>query len=364
MKKLFWLFLFNFCFFLSLQAHICDDVFRQKNKLVVKPEFQNLVIKDKGTFKIFLMNNMDRAIAGIKLQGKSNVFNIKISLKQMGVPQAKGDPSKKVHFTVEIEPKSKNIKAGRYPLYFRLVGYQRGREFKSFSVGTQLQSTVVKKIIEEKKATAYVVPIKKSQPPDMDGLLNDTCWKGGVAVSDFSCSSGGKAKERTLVFLRHDSQNLYLGTYCKDSSGPDSSRPDMVRSCQANTLYFYLGNPPENKCYRMDFPRGGEVKIHEFGIKDGLVSGSAKKVAVTVVKKEKSPPGEAKFWTVEAAIPLKAIGIKDISQAQLSLNVVRSNNIVRKSAQISLEEKEIHFWKGNRRNYLQISQFGQLSFGE
>ena len=52
---------------------------------------------------------------------------------------------------------------------------------------------------------------------------------------------------------------------------------------------------------------------------------------------------EAKAWIVEAAIPLKAIGIQDISKAQLSLNVIRVNKIERKSAKIYIEDKEIHF---------------------
>jgi hypothetical protein len=44
-------------------AHLCDNVFRQADKLIVKPENYNLLVKDKTTFKIFLQNNMDRAIA-------------------------------------------------------------------------------------------------------------------------------------------------------------------------------------------------------------------------------------------------------------------------------------------------------------
>ena len=55
-----------------------DNVFRQADKLIVKPETYNLVVKDKTTFKIFLQNNMDRGIADISLIAESPVFDFTI----------------------------------------------------------------------------------------------------------------------------------------------------------------------------------------------------------------------------------------------------------------------------------------------
>ena len=65
-------------FCLPAHALLSDNVFRQADKLIVKPETYNLVVKDKTTFKIFLQNNMDRGIADISLIAESPVFDFTI----------------------------------------------------------------------------------------------------------------------------------------------------------------------------------------------------------------------------------------------------------------------------------------------
>lgn len=128
----------KFSFYLSISillgtsivhAHLCDNVFRQPGKLIVKPENYNMVVKEEATFKIFLQNNMDRGIAEISLLADSPAFDFKISPEKMTLPK-----DQKVFFTVTMHSKD-GVKTGYYPIHFRLVG--GGREFESFSLDVQ-----------------------------------------------------------------------------------------------------------------------------------------------------------------------------------------------------------------------------------
>ena len=81
-------------------GHLCDNVFRQADKLIVKPETYNIVVKDKTTFKIFLQNNMDRGIAEIKLIPESSAFDFSVTLAKMKIPK-----DKRVFFEVTMSTK-------------------------------------------------------------------------------------------------------------------------------------------------------------------------------------------------------------------------------------------------------------------
>ena len=112
----------------QVQAHLCDNVFRQADKLIVKPEMYNIVVKDKATFKIFLQNNMDRGIADIRLIPDSPSFEFSVNPKQMSIPQ-----NQRTFFEVTMTPKPA-VKTGTYTVNFRLVGGNNQRLFKSFSL--------------------------------------------------------------------------------------------------------------------------------------------------------------------------------------------------------------------------------------
>ena len=70
----------------SAEAHLCDNVFRQADKLIINPETQNIIVKDSCKFKIFLQNNMDRGIAQIRMAANSRAFDISITPEQMNIP--------------------------------------------------------------------------------------------------------------------------------------------------------------------------------------------------------------------------------------------------------------------------------------
>ena len=102
--KRFFLILFYDLFFLVFSismaySHLCDNVFRQQDKLIVKPQNYNIVVKDEATFKIFLQNNMDRAIAEISLLAESPAFEFTVTPEKMSVPR-----NQRVFFSVTVRP--------------------------------------------------------------------------------------------------------------------------------------------------------------------------------------------------------------------------------------------------------------------
>jgi len=107
-------------------GHLCDNVFRQADKLIVKPETYNIVVKDQTTFKIFLQNNIDRAIAEISLIAESPAFDFSVTPVKMSVPVSTPNDPWKTYFTVTMTPRA-GVKTGNYPINFRLVG--GGRTF-------------------------------------------------------------------------------------------------------------------------------------------------------------------------------------------------------------------------------------------
>jgi hypothetical protein len=57
-----------------------------------------------------------------------------------------------------------------------------------------------------------------SIPPDIDGELDDSCWREVPSVSDFyDTSQGIPANEPTTVWIAHDARNIYVAFKCIDS---------------------------------------------------------------------------------------------------------------------------------------------------
>ncbi len=64
---------------------------------------------------------------------------------------------------------------------------------------------------------------RTDNPPRIDGLIDDDCWKGAEPVSgffQFDPVNGAKASEETLVWMVYDQKNIYFAFLMKDSQ-PD-----------------------------------------------------------------------------------------------------------------------------------------------
>ncbi|TET74905.1 MAG: hypothetical protein E3J56_01580, partial [Candidatus Aminicenantes bacterium] len=64
---------------------------------------------------------------------------------------------------------------------------------------------------------------RTAEPPKIDGLIEDVCWKNIQPVSGFiqhDPVNGAKASEKTYVWMAYDSKYLYFAFFMEDSQ-PD-----------------------------------------------------------------------------------------------------------------------------------------------
>lgn len=85
--------------------------------------------------------------------------------------------------------------------------------------------------------------VTTSQPPKMDGVLDDECWKSASKISDFYLQTDEKAPEKTEVYLCYDQRAIYVAFYCH------AAKPELIRHEQRrrrgsmgsdDRVHFYL----------------------------------------------------------------------------------------------------------------------------
>ncbi|MCX7916830.1 MAG: hypothetical protein N2589_01690 [bacterium] len=274
-------YIFIFILHSTIYAHLCDNVFRQADSLIVKPETYSLVVKDKTTFKIYLQNNMDRAIAEISLIPESTAFDFEVSPKKMSIPKGR-----QVYFEVTIIPKPE-IKTGNYSIKFRLVG--GGREFKSFTLEGLSQQ-------EKKEIDITKLPnIKPTDiSPTIDGSFTDECWKKATVLSNFTSTKGSEAIYKTWVLLTYDKNNLYFGIYCRDENLQNLTQEDKVE------ITF---SPPSNGSgYILSFSPVGTPTFKKYDTTKQVSDWNPLGIKYSISKAQN-------YWGVEISLPFSSLNI-------------------------------------------------------
>ncbi|MCM8828011.1 MAG: hypothetical protein NC902_01815 [Candidatus Omnitrophica bacterium] len=338
----------TFAILSPLYAHLCDNVFRQADKLIVKPEIYNIIVKDKATFKIFLQNNMDRAIAEIKLIAESPAFDFQIYPMKMSVPK-----DQRVYFEVTMTPKP-NTSSGNYPVTFRLVG--GGREFKSFNldVSGEAANRVQEKKetpMSENKSSPETQPSRKKesallsvkkifQPPKIDGRLMEECWKNAGVAGNFSCPGQGKPVYQTVGLFTYDASSLYLGFYCRDNEPEKISDKDRIEiqisSDPSGKTYYSIVLTGDRKMTFKKVRSSGEVQdLQPANLVYGMYRG-------------------INAWMIEIGIPFSSIGTRTPEPGETWLL-----KIIRTKSTGYIEES---YWAMDASSYHQEKGFGQIVF--
>ncbi|MCM8784779.1 MAG: hypothetical protein NC827_04985 [Candidatus Omnitrophica bacterium] len=325
MKKEYLVFFFmSLCVF--IYAHLCDNVFRQADKLIVKPEVYNIVVKDKATFKIFIQNNMDRGIAEISLEPESYAFDFNVTPKKMSIPK-----NAQVFFEVTITPKQ-GIRTGTYPLKFRLVG--GGKEFKSFTLES----------LTEKKETTYDFDLSKlpvikptTNPPIIDGSFGDQCWKNSTILSNFCSLKGSEAFYKTWAMITFDKDNLYIGVFCKDDSVEKLSPEDVIE--------INISPPNDGSCFIISFSPAGTLTYKKYDAKKQVTNMNISEIRYASMKKEN-------YWSFEAIFPFNLIK-KPKENDVWDIRITRIK---------TTGTKEISFWAMDATGYHQEKGMGKILF--
>lgn len=137
MKKLFLL-----VFFLlladSANTHLCDNIFRRQDLLVLKPERDLIRIAETGEFRIFIKNNYPAALHNVRLIGISEAFKVDVSPKLIEELR----PGEKSFFLLKLTPR-KRMKPGDYPLEIMIgakqFNYRRVSERVTISLEISLK---------------------------------------------------------------------------------------------------------------------------------------------------------------------------------------------------------------------------------
>ncbi len=297
----------------AVYAHLCDNVFRQKDKLIVKPENYNIVVKDKTTFKIFLQNNMDRGIAEIALIAESPAFDFDIKPAKMSLPK-----NQRAYFEVSMVPKSET-RTGNYTIDFRLVG--GGKQFKSFNLSSNKEydskktdtveavktqpkpKTEVISIADIKKETSSVLSIKQSASgPVIDGVINDGCWRTAGVISNFSVTQAGEARYETIMLFTYDKTHVYLSVYCCNEKTNDIPRDDSVeiKFTRETTGYPY---------FSFLIPASGKPSFNIYKSDSTVAALEAGAASYFIADNDK-------YWAAEIAVPVGALGFEPFSSSQ------------------------------------------------
>jgi len=311
--------------FAVLYGHLCDNVFRQKDALIVKPETYSLVVKNRTSFKIFLQNNMDRGIAEISLIPESAAFDFAVTPAKMSIP--KGE---QVYFQVTLTPKTE-IRTGNYPVKFRLVG--GGREFKSFTLEGLAQEQAGGNVDTSRLPQAGLV---LSPAPVMDGNLNDVCWRNAAILSNFRSQAGPEPAYKTWVLMTFDRSNLYLGIMGKDESTHNLSPEDCIE------IILSPGRPDSSGFFMAFYPAGTpRYKRYDKQIYEWNPHG----IRCETVRREND-------WSMEISVPLSEIETKYPSEK--SLWNVRFTRIKESGT------KETSFWAMDTTGYHSEKGLGKI----
>ena len=73
---------------------------------------------------------------------------------------------------------------------------------------------------EEKEPPPSVIAVRVEQPPKLDGVLDDPCWKVCSQITGFiqwRPVDGKPPSEKTIAYIAYDAKNFYIAFQCYDS---------------------------------------------------------------------------------------------------------------------------------------------------
>jgi hypothetical protein len=161
-------------------AHLCNDVFAQaKDNLAVKVDVRDgqLRIGREGTFRVWLLNTMDRGIANIKLEVRTGgKFRAEVkpspdwkSYPSLQTVRNRRRPGKKVYFEVTLK-RMPGVPDGQYKIDLHLFnGRNKSMVFKTVDLG----------------AAAGIVDVPKASGIKVDGNAGSTEWGGAAPCTGF-----------------------------------------------------------------------------------------------------------------------------------------------------------------------------------
>jgi hypothetical protein len=299
---------------MAAQAHLCDDVWRQMDKLILKPDVTNLVAKpgEKTEFNVLMQHNMDRPIAcAVRLIGDSPGFDVAVEPTAGHNPVRPGQP-----YTYKVSLSAKAGRpAGNYPVSFRLMGNdmrKQPRELKSLTLGgaaapgggTSGATGGASAAGGGPAARRVTVTGLADRPaPVIDGNIDEPAWRGPTPLSAFTTDGTARARRTTLIVPRCDADRLWIMVTCPGMTAADIEAGDAV--------VLWLANPEKRNqrvCVRVEST--GALKVFHY------VDEASKTVDPALCGIKAAAASGDKGWYAEVEIPAPVLGRERIDRDQ------------------------------------------------
>lgn len=326
------------CFFLvvlvasNADAHICDNIWRQADKLIIKPEVTDLVVKDKASFNIYLQSNMDRDIAkNLRLVGRSKAFDVQVEPQQ----GHRIFPGKPYEYNVSLTLK-RGVSSGEYPIHFdAIVGDRTLRSYTMESVRRESRTRT------RQTQTAMKVPVVSGAVPVIDGSLQDLCWKRAPRLRPKSNTDAVTPRLKSVALITGDEHNIYV---CTGAVGGRESDGGQSR----DSVLLLLAPPGSDDIYKFKVTADDGIAVVITRKGRDLVL-DAQELGVTYATK-----CSKKVWNAELRVPLAAVGaVGKLENEIWRINIVRENTQGR---------GETSFWTGTPQNYSTLEGLREIVF--
>jgi hypothetical protein len=295
-------------------AHLCNDVFDQaEDNLAVKVDIRDgqLRIDEEATFRVYLLNTMDRNIADIDLQIISDEFDATVtpssSWTTFPVLKTVNAGGQKEYFEVKLMRKE-GVADGEYEIKLKLVnGRDDSMVYKTLDLASSAETT----------------DVPEAEDVTIDGDVTRDEWGDATIVTDlhryvregrYFCNA--KAEDQPRFRVQADSETLFIATTFQGGADAtdDAAVIHLARDLDSEPVSIALDRlTKEIRCYR------------------GMERSEDIAEAIEVVFSEDGK-------TVECAIPLSVLEL-DEDQSAILMNFSR---------QMTIDGEDMScYWQGN-----------------
>ena len=316
-------------------AHLCNDVFIQaKDNLVIKVDVRDgqLRIGEKASFRVYLLNTMDRDIVDIRLGVLTEHFDAMVAHAPdwRRFPQLKAvrGGGKKQYFTVTLQRKP-GVPDGKYGIDLHLYnGRNKSMVFKTVDMGK----------------SAGICELPRAKSIRIDAKADRAEWGKSYLASDF------------YAYVKK-------GRYYENVPALVQSRFRVT--CDDENLYCLLN-------FQTVVPASADVAT----IYVARTSVDPKPVAVSFdrisgeVTCEKGTEGveiktDAQKRLIECRIPRKLLGIADVTDEKGKKVKLKSCHMnFARTVTSDKKKKSVTYWRGNRYSVLNPIVYGQFKIAE
>lgn len=238
---------------MAVVAHLCNDVFEQaQDNLAVKVDVRDgqLRIGKEASFRVYLLNTMDRGIANINLEVKTDQFEaaVKPSPEWKKFPAL--DRGIKQYFEVTLKRKP-NVADGKYKIGLNLFNGQN-------------KSQVFKAVDLDQAACSHEV---KKGAATIDGNASDAEWKDSDVCTDLYTYEKGKsfmenkrAPDQSRFRMKADEKNLYCMISCQGGRDAETDAYTVYVSPDADSSPVKITIDRKTGAVTGDKAEGIEVK--------------------------------------------------------------------------------------------------------